>query len=163
MDSEIIVIRSLSVQEWHKLAAEGNAPPVRITLSGYSMNPLIRGYRDYVTVVPINGLPSKGDIVLFREPSAGRYVIHRVWSVQNGMILTWGDNCNRPDGWFLPEAILGKVDMIERGRKKIHPDPVKGIKWAKIWHKAGKGYRLYHRYKESILRRIKKARTGENK
>lgn len=147
--------RSLSVQEWYKLAAEESAPPVHITLNGYSMNPLIRGYRDYVTVVPIHGLPSEGDIVLFCESPTGRYIIHRVWSVQNGMILTWGDNCDKPDGWFLPEAILGKVDMIERGRNIIHPDPVKGIKWAKFWHKAGKVYRLCKRYKSAIARRIK--------
>ena len=155
--------RSLSVQEWYQLAAEGNAPPVRITLNGYSMNPLIRGYRDYVTVVPIQGVPSKGDIVLFCEPVTGSYVMHRVWDVQNELILTWGDNCDRPDGWFLPGAILGKVNLIERGKKKIHPDPVKGYRWAKYWHQAGKVYRLCQRYKNGIIRRVKKTQMWVSK
>ena len=155
--------RSLSVQEWHELAAKGNAPPAHITLSGFSMNPLIRGYRDYVTVTPLQGLPVKGDIVLFCEPDTGRYVVHRVWDIRDGMILTWGDNCLRPDGWFKAEDIWGRVELIERGKRRIHPEPEKGMRWAKIWHKAGKGYRLCQRYKNGILRRIQRLRAWVSK
>ena len=155
--------QSISVQEWHRLASEGNAPPVRITLSGYSMNPLIRGFRDYVTVAPLHCIPSIGDIVLICEPATERYIMHRVWDIKDGMIQTWGDNCTGPDGWFAPEKIWGKVVLIERGRRRIVPEPEKGLKWAKFWHKAGKGYRLCRRYKNGMLRRIKKLRVWVNK
>lgn len=155
--------RTLSVSEWHQFASEGNMIPVRITLNGYSMNPLIRGYRDYVTVVPINGIPSKGDIVLFCEPVTNRYVMHRVWDVRNEMIQIWGDNCPRPDGWFALTSIWGKVILIERGKRKIHPEPKKGIRWACFWHQAGKAYRLYKRYKAGIVRRIKKLKVWEKR
>lgn len=154
--------QSISVQEWHRLASEGDAPPAHITLSGYSMNPLIRGYRDFVTVVPVQSMPAKGDIVMICEPSE-RYVMHRVWDVRDGMIQTWGDNCSEPDGWFAQENIWGKVVLIERGRHRIVPDPEKGLKWARFWHKAGKSYRLVQRYKNGVLHRIKKLRVWVKK
>ena len=70
--------------------------------------------------------------------------------------LAWGDSCEKPDGWFPIDAIWGRVVLIERGQREINPDPVKGLRWAKFWHKAGKVYRLYSGYRAAIVRRIKK-------
>ena len=148
--------RTLSIPEWHKMAQEGEAPSVRIQLNGYSMNPLIRGYRDYVTVIPLDSQPKTGDIVLFCEPGTQRYVMHRVWDQKDGRILTWGDNCQRPDKWMPAEAIWGKVLLIERGKRKIRPNPNRGMLWAKFWHQGGKIYRLCRRYKAGIMRRIRR-------
>ncbi len=146
--------RSLSIPDWVRLAEEGAAPPARILLNGSSMFPLVRYQKDYVTIVQLTDAPAAGDIVLFSQND--KYIVHRVWEVREGKILTWGDNCPGPDGWNPPEAILGKVVLIERGSRKIRPDPVKGIKWAKFWHQAGKPYRLCKRYKDGITRRIRK-------
>ena len=151
--------RTLSIPEWHKMAQEGEAPSVRIQLNGYSMNPLIRGYCDYVTVIPLGDQPQTGDIVLFCEPGTQRYVMHRVWDQKDGKILTWGDNCLKPDGWMPVEAIWGKISLIERGRRKIQPNPFKGMIWAKFWHQAGKVYRLGQRYKAGIMRRIRRQKV----
>ncbi len=148
--------RVLSIPEWHRMAQDGNAPPVRIQLNGFSMNPLIRGYRDYVTVIPLKDRPRVGDIVLFCEPGTSRYVMHRVWALRDGHVLTWGDNCARPDGWMPEDTVWGKISLIERGKREIQPDPHKGMKWAKFWHQIGKIYRLYQRYKARIIRRIRK-------
>ena len=119
--------RSLSIPEWHRLAQEGNALPVRIQLNGYSMHPLIRRCRDYVTVMPMDSEPQTGDIVLFCEPGTERYVMHRVWERKDGSILTWGDNCLCPDGWMPADAVWGKTVLIERGKRHIQPDPRKGM------------------------------------
>ena len=151
--------RTLNIQEWHELAQAGNAPPVRIPLMGYSMLPLIRYNRDYVTIVPLDTGLRVGDIVLFAVPSMDRYVMHRVWDLKDQKILTWGDNCQGPDGWLPLDAIWGKAVLIERGRRKIKPDPRKGVRWAKFMHKAGKPYRFCRRYKYAIIRRINKLRT----
>lgn len=151
--------KSLSIAEWHEMSLSGKAPPVRIQLNGYSMNPLIRGYRDYVTVVQPEEDFVAGDIVLVAEPGTGRYVMHRVWEVKGDRILTWGDNCSGPDGWIPKDAVWGKTILIERGKKEIHPDPKKGIRWAKFWHQAGKVYRLAKRYKNGVVRRIKKLKA----
>ena len=147
---------SLSIPEWHRMALEGAAPPVRILLNGGSMNPLIRWNKDYVTIIPPDRKLVPGDIVLFIEPKTERYVVHRIWEIRNGQALTWGDSCEKPDGWFPIDAIWGRVVLIERGQREINPDPVKGLRWAKFWHKAGKEYRLYSGYRAAIVRRIKK-------
>ncbi len=148
--------KSLAIPEWHRMALDGNAPPVRITLNGGSMHPLIRWNRDYVTIIPLDRKLIPGDIVLIAEPDTGRYVMHRVWELRDGAVMTWGDNCKNPDGWFPLNAIWGRVKLIERGRREIPTDPEKGLRWAKFWHQAGKIYRLYKQYKAGAIRRIKK-------
>ncbi len=150
------MIKTISIPEWHQLAARGAAPPVRIQLNGGSMAPLIRMNRDYVTIVQLEGIPAIGDIVLFYEPYTGRYIVHRVWNIQDGRILTWGDNCTKPDGWLPREAVWGKITRIERGKRTFYPNPEKGLKWASFWHKTGRVYRFVMRYSGAIIRRLKK-------
>ena len=148
--------RSLSIPEWHQMAIGGTAPPVRIQLNGGSMFPLIRMNKDYVTIVPPDRILIPGDVVLFSEAHMERYVVHRVWEIQDGQVLTWGDNCLQPDAWISMDAIWGRVVLIERGMREIKPDPEKGLRWAKFWHHGTKVYRLYKRYRDGIVRRIKK-------
>ncbi|MBO4787929.1 MAG: hypothetical protein J5531_03400 [Lachnospiraceae bacterium] len=153
--------RTLSVTEWHRLAEEGTAPPVRILLHGNSMFPLIRVNRDYVTVTALDGELVVGDIVLFADPRRERYVMHRVWEVKEDQIRTWGDNCDRPDAWLPVSAIWGKAVLIERGRRRIIPNPKKGMRRAKIWHRLGKVYRFAARVKNRIFRRNGSSAGGE--
>ena len=155
-DRRKVLHRSLSIPEWRKLAGEGAAPPVRIQLNGNSMFPLIRWNKDYVTIVPLEDDPSIGDIVLFCDGGTERYVVHRVWELSGDTAVTWGDNCPAPDGRIPRGALCGKVALIERGKRKITPDPRKGIRWAKFWHRAGKIYRRCQVYRISISRRIKR-------
>ena len=147
--------KSISIQEWHMQAKNGAAPPVRILLNGGSMYPLVRMNCDYVTIVPLQEKPVPGDIVLFFNDITKRFVVHRVWEVENGKVMTWGDNCSASDGWFEMDSILGKIILIERGKRKIHPNPQKGMKWAKIWHKIKPSYYFCWRIKQGIARRIK--------
>ena len=148
--------KTLSVTEWHQMALDGTAPPMRIQLNGGSMAPLIRMNRDYVTIIPLEGNLEVGDIILFSDLENERYVVHRVWEIRDDIVLTWGDNCVGPDRRMHIDAVWGKAVLIERGRRKIHPDPKKGIRWARFWHHAGKGYRLLMRYEQGIARRIRK-------
>ena len=144
---------SLSVSEWHKLSLEGTMLPVRTLIGGYSMEPLIRYNRDYVTIIPLSESLVEGDIVLFSDPYQKRYVLHRVWTLEDNRVLTWGDNCDRPDAWMTVNDIWGKVILIERGKYKITPDARKGLLFAGFWHIAGRAYRksrgtaarVYHR------------------
>ena len=152
--------KSLSIPEWHRMALEGNAPPVRIPLNGNSMFPLIRWGKDFVTIIPLDRELKIGDIVLIAEPNTGRYVMHRVWEIRDSQVLTWGDNCWKPDAWFSTDKIWGRAILIERGHREIKPDPKKGMRWAKFWHKAGRIYRLSIGYKNGAIRRIKKLFGG---
>lgn len=112
---------SLSVEQWHEIAEQGADIPVRITVNGVSMLPLIRRDRDYVTVVPLKRKPVVGDIVLFTNDGA-RYVLHRVWAVDDGRTMTWGDNCVNPDGWIPSENVLGLAVKLERDDETIMLD-----------------------------------------
>ena len=151
--------KSISIPEWHRLAAEGTALPVRIQLDGGSMHPLIRWNRDYVTILPLDTEPVAGDIVLFSPPETGKYIVHRVWEVKDGKMLIWGDNCPAPDGWFSRDAVWGKVTQIERGRRSFSPDPQKGLRWVKAWRKIRPVYLFKRRIQQAIARRIKKRKV----
>ncbi|MBR5179714.1 MAG: hypothetical protein IKW90_13070 [Lachnospiraceae bacterium] len=149
--------KTISIPEWHCMAMEGDAPPVRITLNGNSMFPLVRWNRDYVTITPLNGEIVVGDIVLFNEPGTGRYVVHRVWEIENDNALTWGDHCDRPDGWISESCIWGKVSLVERGKRQIKPNPKRGLRWAKFWHKAGRVYRKLGRWWHRLIDKKEKS------
>lgn len=95
-------IRTIPMEQWCALARENVAPPVTICLEGESMRPLIRKGRDPVTIVPVRGELKKGDVVLFTLGD-GRYVVHRVWRLREGLARTLGDNCVNP-GAMVPEG-----------------------------------------------------------
>ena len=150
--------RSLFILEWRRMALEGTAPPVRIQLNGDSMYPLIRRNWDYVTVVQLQEKPVAGDLVLFADRNPGRYIVHRVWDVKDGSVLTWGDNCMKPDGWFPLHSIWGKIVLIERGKRKIHPNAEMGLRWARFWHRIRPGYVVCYKIKDGISCRTKKTK-----
>ena len=147
--------QQISIPQWHAMAQTGCIIPMRIPIHGNSMYPLVRMDRDLVTVVPLEEMPRAGDIVLFADPICDRYVLHRVWRAEGDRVLTWGDNCEKPDGWMPRDAIWGKAISIERGKRSITPDPKKGLCLARIWHRAGKTYR-WCRLQGSRLKRLVK-------
>lgn len=155
--------KTISIPEWLDLAQEDTKIPIRIPLLGWSMVPLIRYKRDYVTIMPLDRKPQVGDIILFSAPVGEKYIVHRIWKMKDQEVLTWGDNCISPDGWLQIDNVLGKVVLIERGRRKIKPNPAKGILWARIWHQAGKLYRPYIKYKYKLKDSIEKLGTWGKK
>ncbi len=150
------VKQTLSIPEWHDMAREGNVIPMRIPIHGGSMFPLVRMDRDFVTIMPLQERPRVGDIVLFVDSDRGKYVLHRVWKAEENRVLTWGDNCDRPDGWMSWDAVWGKAVLIERGKREIHPEAVRGLRMAGIWHRVGKLYRFGKRCVLGIKRRLKR-------
>ena len=148
--------RTIGIPEWHAMALQGDAPPVRIPVHGNSMFPLIRMDRDYVTIQPLTDAPGIGDIVLFHDPKRERYVVHRVWDIRDGRFLTWGDNCLGPDGWLPQERIWGKIILVERGKRQIKTNPKKGMLLARFWHPAGKVYRRGRALAAGAWRRAKR-------
>ena len=137
-ERSIMKTKPITIPEWHEWAKQGAEVPMRITINGVSMYPLIRRNRDMVTIIPLDHVPVPGEIVMFARPQLNRYVLHRVWQVCEGRVLTWGDNCDKPDGWIPREMIWGQAIRVERGRRDIRPDPVRGLRWAKVWHPLGR-------------------------
>lgn len=113
--------RSVSVEDWLALAKTGDVMPIKIKLSGQSMQPLIRYNRDYVTVIPMKREPLKGDVVIFFD-AYGRYCAHRIKAINGDCVKTLGDNCPADDGWIKKSDIIGLIIRLERDGKSYNLD-----------------------------------------
>ena len=132
MEGSAAELRHMSIAQWHALARDGPVPPMRIFLEGNSMRPLIRRGRDQVTIVPLTRPLKRGDVVLFEFPP-GRYVVHRVYRLQDGFVQTLGDNCRNPDPWIPEQQVLGQVVQAERGRIPIPLDSKAARAFGRLW------------------------------
>ena len=123
--------RAIPMETWCELAKEGSAPPVTICLEGDSMRPLIRRGKDPVTIIPLARPLEKGDVVLFRLGE--RYIVHRLWRMQNGMVRTFGDNCWNPDPWIPENQVLGLVVKYARDGRGHRLDTPQARAWGRAW------------------------------
>jgi len=147
--------RSLSIEQWRALAAQGDSIPVTITLAGDSMRPLIRRDRDRVTIIPLGRELMIGDIVLFRG-GPERFVVHRVSKIRDGMVQTFGDNCLNPDAWMPLEDVWGLVIKMERGGRSIRLDTKAARSWGRCWMAAYPVRRVYLRLRSVAARAYRK-------
>lgn len=74
--------------------------------TGISMEPLLHNRKSSAVIRKAPPVLRKYDVVLFKRPAAGEYVLHRVWKVRKKDYLICGDN-----GLYMepvkPEHILG--------------------------------------------------------
>lgn len=138
--------RTLSVEGWHTLSREGTDIPIQICLAGESMRPLIRKGKDPVTILPLRRPPKRGDVVLFAD-SRGRYVVHRVWKVGQGIVITLGDHCDAPDAPLTQEQIWGLVTEVRRKGRRIPLDNAVGRLLGRLWMDLLPLRRRYYQYK----------------
>ena len=132
MNQRPVEHRALSVEQWRNLTGEGLYIPVRIRLAGNSMWPLIRINRDHVTVLPLKRPLERGDIVLFSD-DLGRYVVHRVWKLDENCVITLGDHCVLPDAPLRHDQVWGLVTKLERGRRVISLDTSAARLYGRFW------------------------------
>ena len=123
--------RSISIAQWCALAQDGAAPPVSICLEGDSMRPLIRRGKDPVTIAPLSKPLQRGDVVLFQRGE--KYIVHRVWKLQNGLVRTFGDNCWNPEPWFPEKQVLGWAIKYRRNGKTYRLDTPAARAWGRLW------------------------------
>lgn len=62
-----------------------------LTVTGYSMMPMLHQYRDAVLLKPIDGALRPGDIALYKRDN-GKYILHRVIRLTREGYLFCGDN-----------------------------------------------------------------------
>ncbi len=87
-----------------------NGQSVRIVLRGTSMLPTLRD-GDMLTLSPVVGSPSVGDVVLFR--CGNTHLLHRVIS-RNGERLTMqGDNCYSTESCMVSD-VVGRLLSVDR-------------------------------------------------
>ena len=88
-----------------------------LTVTGYSMLPLLRQYRDAVILAPVSGSLKPGDIALFQRES-GQYVLHRVISVTPEGYRFCGDNQAEPETVTQTQLTAVVVGYIKNGKER---------------------------------------------
>ncbi len=108
-------------------AFEERGAGLRTTVRGASMSPFLRD-RDVVTLAPLNGRePRVGDIVAAALGQPERLVIHRVVARRPGGWLIRGDACPHADGVVTGSAVLGRVQRVERGGRRVRAGAEAGL------------------------------------
>lgn len=132
----------------------------RLTVTGRSMLPLLRAYRDAVELIPISNRQKKGDIILYRRES-GQFVLHRIVALTQTGYICCGDNeANREP--VNHEQLLAVTDALIRKGKRITKDtfcykvyvalwvglfPLRGV-YIKVRRFCGSHYRKYRKNKK---------------
>lgn len=107
-----------------ELLAEGR--DVTLMVKGNSMLPFLHSEKDSVVLHKKDSV-SVGDMILARI-APEHYVLHRVWSVENGKITLMGDGNLRGTEHCTPDNVLGTVTKILYGNGKTAV-PGKGKLW----------------------------------
>jgi len=93
----------------------------RFCASGFSMSPFIKN-GDILTIFPPGkAYPAFGDVAACLHPLRNRLIIHRLVGIPAGSsFVLKGDNLKEIDGVFTVTDIIGVVQGIERGGRKIY-------------------------------------------
>ena len=129
-----------------KLIEEGQE--VIFKPKGVSMLPFIRGGRDSVLLRKADGL-KVGDIAL-AEISEGRYVLHRIETIEDEMIVLMGDGNLVGRERCRKEDVIAIAVKIIKENKEIDCQSPRHMRRAEIWKKL----LPVRRYLLAIYRRI---------
>ncbi len=129
-------VTKLSIDEWISLTQSSERPTIPITLhtTSGSMIPTVRMHKDAVVVIPCTPAEVQvGDIVLLRNPgSEAGVLLHRLYRIGDGKLITLGDNMRRPDRERDTDLLLGRAVSITGPGKKIDCDS----QWRRLQGKA---------------------------
>lgn len=104
------------------------------TVSGMSMWPFLADGRDKVVVVACDPKSLRlGDIVLYRRPDDGQYILHRITRLRGDLFETTGDNSQVRDGYFPFSCIEAKVICIVRKGKEIQCGRIRWRFLFRLW------------------------------
>ncbi len=122
--------------------------------NGKSMLPTIRPRRDGVLLARAENL-HLGDLLLFVRRD-GSFVLHRLVKIgKDGSLVMRGDAQYIDEGGISPEAVVGRVSAIVRGKKEIRTSSLtfRGKGWARRVSYPVR--RFCHRVKGKIARTLK--------
>lgn len=100
-----------------QLEKSGRAP---LTVTGCSMQPMLRHRRDTVELVPVSGRQKPGDIILYRRGN-GQFVLHRIIALTPEGYLCCGDNQAEKEP-VAQSQLLAEVDGFTRKGKRYAMD-----------------------------------------
>lgn len=134
-EESLTLANDMLLPEVGRLVAEGNEVVLRA--KGNSMLPFIRNERDSI-VMSAPKEPFVGEIVL-AEVAPGRFVMHRIVSIDGDRITMMGDGNIRGTESFDRKHILAHVSKIIRCRKdggessRIDCESPRHLRLARLW------------------------------
>ncbi|MBQ8797301.1 MAG: S24/S26 family peptidase [Oscillospiraceae bacterium] len=112
-------IRPIPMEELFKVISLQleNGGRAQLTVTGRSMLPLLRAYRDSVELIPVSGRQKNGRIILYRRAN-GQFVLHRIVRQTEDGYICCGDNeaAREP---VMHTQLLAVVDVLVRKGKRI--------------------------------------------
>lgn len=105
-----------------------NGKTVKLTVTGYSMYPLVTSRRDAVLLAKCETLKI-GDVPLFKRPD-GSFILHRIIGKKNGAYKLLGDYETKPEYPVYPEQVVAVAKGFYRKDRFISCDSF--------------GYKMYH-------------------
>lgn len=100
-----------------------NGGRAELTVTGYSMRPMLRDRRDSVTLVPVMDKQKPGDVILYRREN-GQYVLHRIIGVNAEGYICSGDNQAMREPVAHSQLIAVMEAFTRGGRVRTVRDPV---------------------------------------
>ena len=95
-----------------------------VKLKGRSMRPFL-GNEEVLIVSPVEAQKVlTGDIILYSDN--GLFICHRVFRKRGDSFETKGDAGLKPDALIKPEQLIGRVGAIQKGRRTIRLDNLRG-------------------------------------
>lgn len=110
-----------------QMEASGSAS---LTVTGWSMMPMLHNRRDSVVIRPVAGRQGKGDLILYQRAN-GKYVLHRILRVKKEGYVCCGDNQFFTEK-VADDQLLAVVTRFTRGGKSYDVDN-KGYKRYVWW------------------------------
>ncbi len=114
------------------LAEEPKAENLPLTVTGGSMVPFLVGGRDRVFLSRLERPARRGDILLYRRDN-GAYVLHRVYSLEEGSMTMVGDAQQQLEPGIRPDQVMALVTGAERKGKLQKPGAFWWDFFAKVW------------------------------
>lgn len=118
-----------------------NGEKANLTVTGYSMMPMLRQYKDTVQLKPIEGMLRSGDIALYQRDN-GKYILHRVIRLTEEGYLFCGDNQAELEP-VRQDQLIALVNGYTKNKKKRNLDTISYRMYCFVWVKLF-GIRKYY-------------------
>ncbi len=147
MEKRILSAEELMPEYTELLKAGAELP---LSVSGASMLPFLYPGRDAVFLKAPSGEFKRGDILLYRRTN-GRYILHRLQSIEGGGLYFAGDAQDVIEGPVLPEQVVGTVTKVRRRGRYIGKKSPVWLFYKYVWRLSLGGRRRMF----TLFRRIK--------
>ena len=102
-----------------------------VTTVGTSMLPMLKSGIDSVVIKKLDRQLHKYDCILYKRPSSGTYVLHRIIKIKDDKLVLCGDNQWQKESGITPEDIIGVMDAYYKKDKYI---PISKFSYKLYYH-----------------------------